>query len=71
MSAIAMQAAEGENPLAVSLRNIDSLIQHPASMTHHNIPAEERLKWGSTLGWYTSRPAGRLSRISWPVWNRA
>jgi methionine-gamma-lyase len=32
--------------LAVSLGNIDSLIQHPASMTHHSIPAAERLKMG-------------------------
>jgi len=32
--------------LAVSLGNIDSLIQHPASMTHHSIPAEERVKMG-------------------------
>jgi methionine-gamma-lyase len=36
--------------LAVSLGNVDSLIQHPASMTHHNIPREERLKVGLTDG---------------------
>ncbi|MBI9044614.1 MAG: aminotransferase class I/II-fold pyridoxal phosphate-dependent enzyme [Anaerolineaceae bacterium] len=32
--------------LAVSLGNVDSLIQHPASMTHAAIPPEERLKFG-------------------------
>ncbi len=36
--------------LAVSLGNVDSLIQHPASMTHHNVPREERLKIGLTDG---------------------
>jgi methionine-gamma-lyase len=30
--------------LAVSLGGIESLIEHPASMTHASIPAEERLK---------------------------
>lgn len=36
--------------LAVSLGNIDSLIQHPASMTHHNLSIEERAKIGLTEG---------------------
>ena len=36
--------------LAVSLGNVDSLIQHPASMTHHNVPRQERLKVGLTDG---------------------
>jgi len=36
--------------LAVSLGNIDSLIQHPASMTHHNLPSEERQVIGITDG---------------------
>lgn len=36
--------------LAVSLGNIDSLIQHPASMTHHSVPQEDRLKMGITDG---------------------
>ncbi len=34
--------------LAVSLGNVDSLIQHPASMTHSAIPKEEREKAGIT-----------------------
>jgi len=36
--------------LAVSLGNVDTLIQHPASMTHHNVPAEDRRKVGITDG---------------------
>jgi len=36
--------------LAVSLGNIDSLIQHPASMTHHSVPAAERLRMGISDG---------------------
>ena len=36
--------------LAVSLGNIDSLIQHPASMTHHNLTVEERANIGLTEG---------------------
>ena len=34
--------------LAVSLGSVDTLIQHPASMTHANIPREVRLKMGIT-----------------------
>lgn len=36
--------------LAVSLGNTDTLISHPASMTHSLIPREERLKSGLTDG---------------------
>jgi len=36
--------------LAISLGNVDSLIQHPASMTHSPVPREERLKMGLTDG---------------------
>lgn len=36
--------------LAVSLGNVDSLIQHPASMTHSGIPREVRLQSGITDG---------------------
>ena len=36
--------------LAVSLGNVDSLIQHPASMTHRGVPHEECLKVGITQG---------------------
>ena len=34
--------------LAVSLGGVESLIQHPASMTHAGVPAEERKKAGIT-----------------------
>lgn len=36
--------------LAVSLGCVDSLIQHPASMTHSPVPKEDRLKAGITDG---------------------
>ncbi len=36
--------------LAVSLGNVDTLIQHPASMTHRNTPREERMAVGVTDG---------------------
>jgi methionine-gamma-lyase len=36
--------------LAVSLGNIDSLIQHPASMTHNSVPPEERRALGISDG---------------------
>ena len=36
--------------LAVSLVNVDSFIQHTASMTHSPVPREERLKTGLTDG---------------------
>ena len=36
--------------LAVSLGNVDTLIQHPASMTHRNTPRDLRLASGITDG---------------------
>lgn len=36
--------------LAVSLGNVDTLIQHPASMTQSRMPREERLRMGVTDG---------------------
>jgi methionine-gamma-lyase len=36
--------------LAVSLGNVDTLIEHPASMTHAVVPAEERAVSGITDG---------------------
>lgn len=36
--------------LAVSLGDVDTLIQHPASMTHSPIPKEKRLEMGITDG---------------------
>ncbi|PPA78804.1 MAG: methionine gamma-lyase [ANME-2 cluster archaeon HR1] len=34
--------------LAVSLGSVDTLIQHPASMTHANVPAEVKTMTGIT-----------------------
>ncbi len=36
--------------LAVSLGNVDTLIEHPASMTHMGVPPEERARVGITDG---------------------
>jgi methionine-gamma-lyase len=36
--------------LAVSLGTVDTLIEHPASMTHAGVPLEERLDYGITDG---------------------
>jgi len=36
--------------LAVSLGNVDTLIQHPASMTHRNTPRDVRMAAGITDG---------------------
>jgi methionine-gamma-lyase len=36
--------------LAVSLGNLDTLVEHPASMTHRVVPAEERAASGITDG---------------------
>ena len=36
--------------LAVSLGNVDTLIEHPATMTHHVVPEEVRLEQGITDG---------------------
>lgn len=35
---------------AVSLGTIDTLLSHPASMTHYSVPREERLRFGITDG---------------------
>ena len=36
--------------LAVSLGGIESLIEHPASMTHSKVPADELVRQGITPG---------------------
>lgn len=35
---------------AVSLGTVDTLLSHPASMTHYGVPKEERIKFGITDG---------------------
>lgn len=35
---------------AVSLGTVDTLLSHPASMTHYSVPREERIKFGITDG---------------------
>jgi methionine-gamma-lyase len=36
--------------LAVSLGDVGTLVQHPASMTHKSLPVEERIESGITDG---------------------
>ncbi|MDX2001216.1 MAG: aminotransferase class I/II-fold pyridoxal phosphate-dependent enzyme [Chitinophagales bacterium] len=36
--------------LTASIGTVDTLIQHPASMTHSNVPLEQRLQYGITDG---------------------
>jgi methionine-gamma-lyase len=36
--------------LAVSLGMVDTLIEHPASMTHGSVPREDRLRQGISDG---------------------
>jgi methionine-gamma-lyase len=36
--------------LAVSLGGVESLIEHPASMTHKGVPVEEQRRQGITAG---------------------
>ena len=35
---------------AVSLGTVDTLVSHPASMTHYGIPREQRIQYGITDG---------------------
>jgi methionine-gamma-lyase len=35
---------------AVSLGTVDTLVSHPATMTHYGIPRDERIKYGITDG---------------------
>jgi methionine-gamma-lyase len=35
---------------AVSLGTADTLLSHPASMTHYSVPREERIRFGITDG---------------------
>lgn len=47
---VALMEHVGIATLAVSLGNVDSLIQHPASMTHAAVPPADRLKQGISDG---------------------
>jgi methionine-gamma-lyase len=49
-SGVALMNHVRVSTLAVSLGNVDSLISHPASMTHSNVSPEARLEMGITDG---------------------
>ena len=53
--------------LAESLGGVESLIEHPAIMTHATIPAETRAALGIGDGWSASRSASRTSTTCAPT----
>ena len=56
--------------LAESLGGVESLISHPATMTHASVPAERGRHSASPTGWSGSRRASRTSRICGPTSSR-
>jgi len=48
--------------LAESLGGVESLIEHPASMTHSSVPKEQREKQGITDGLVDSPSDSRMRR---------
>ena len=57
--------------LAVSLGDVDTLIEHPASMTHSTYSEEECSRWASIRAWCAFRWAWRTSRTSSRTWSKA
>jgi hypothetical protein len=57
--------------LAESLGGVESLIEHPAIMTHATIPAETAGASASAMRWSASRSASRTSTICAPTSRRA
>ncbi len=49
-AALRFQESMKWGALAVSLGNVDTLVQHPASMTHRKVPQAEQLRMGITPG---------------------
>ena len=55
--------------LAESLGGVESLIEHPAIMTHASLPEDVRADSGSTRAWCACRSASRASTTSSPSSN--
>ena len=49
--------------LAESLGGVESLIEHPALMTHATIPADNARPWASTMAWSDCPLASNTSMI--------
>jgi cystathionine gamma-lyase len=53
--------------LAESLGGVESLIEHPALMTHGSIPPEKRARLAFRIRWCDCRPALRTPMTSSPI----
>lgn len=56
--------------IAVSLGEIETLIQHIATMTHSVVPEEERKKWASPILWFVCRLDLKHLWIYLKIWNK-
>ena len=56
--------------LAVSLGDIDTLIQHPASMTHSVVPEAERLAANITPALSVWQLVWKMQRTLLLIWNK-
>ncbi len=54
--------------LAENLGSVESLITHPATMTHAGISPDEPHASASSTAWYTPRWVSRTPRTSSPTW---
>jgi cystathionine gamma-lyase len=54
--------------LAESLGGVESLIEHPAIMTHATIPLKPAPNWASAMAWCVCRWASKTSKTCAPIW---
>ncbi len=55
---------------AVSLGSVESLIQHPYSLTHAVVPEDQKTTWELALSSFASRSAWKIRKIWKPIWCR-
>ena len=56
--------------IAVSLGDAETLIQHPATMTHSGVPEEERLQMGISDSFFVFPSVSSMRTTSSKIWNR-
>ena len=56
--------------LAESLGAVETMITHPATMTHADVPIDERRARGSPTVWSGCRSESRTPATSSPIWRR-